>query len=130
MRWWDARARAHGALLAAHAAAVGALSEGPLRWSAWIGAAALAGLVLRKPAGGRSGSDPLFLKDIPCLPEGLFAGRGFEWTAEAAQEALERGRAMPRPERDLVLSESLLGQHVLILGTTGAGKTRLLELLA
>lgn len=130
VRWWDARARVHAGLLAAHAAAVGALSDGPLRWGAWIGAAALAGLALRRPGGGRPGDDPLFLAEPPRFEEGLFAGRGFEWTPEAAQEALERGSAVPRPEGDLVLPESLLAQHVLILGTTGTGKTRLLELLA
>lgn len=131
MRWWDARARAHAALLGAHAAAVGAMAEdGPLRWGAWSGAALLAGLVLRPPAGVRAGNDPLLLGEIPRCSEGFLAGRGYEWTPAAAQEALERGRAVPRPEADLVLPASLFEQHVLILGTTGTGKTRLLELLA
>ena len=70
------------------------------------------------------------LTACPSRPGGLLAGVGAEWTLDEAEALLERGRARRPPETDLVLPDGLLDRHVLILGTTGAGKSRLLELLA
>jgi len=70
------------------------------------------------------------LEAIPSSPGRVYLGQGFEWTLEAVQETLDTGRPCRRTEHSLFLSEALINQHLLILGTTGAGKTRLLELLA
>lgn len=87
---------------------------------------------------GRRNRDRLRIDDIP--PGGCYLGRGFTWSPphlQALQDAARRGfsggslHATGRPEeRDLFLPPELLGQHLLILGTTGVGKTRMLELLA
>ncbi len=69
---------------------------------------------------------------LPRVPEktgALYLGRGFEWTLEAAQETIESGETAWRREGDLFLPDAVLDQHVLILGSTGTGKSRLLELL-
>ncbi len=73
--------------------------------------------------------------DIVEIPDGVYLGRGFDWTPAHARMLLDRNEAdlhaLGRPaERDLFLPPDLLGQHVLVLGTTGVGKTRMLELLA
>jgi len=46
------------------------------------------------------------------------------------QETIESGTLARRTERSLFLPDTLLNQHLLVFGTTGIGKTRLLELLA
>lgn len=128
MRWWDTRARIHAVLAVANALALGFVGAGALRAAA-LGIAVF-GIVLllrsfrfRPPAA-------LFLSRIPSVPGGVFVGRGFEWTPEAAQELLDRGQPPWPSDGDLVLPDEALSQHCLILGTTGVGKTRLLELLA
>jgi conjugal transfer pilus assembly protein TraD len=78
--------------------------------------------------------------DLAVLPvDDILVGRGFEWTPALARALLDRAalgadggllHALGRPdERDLVVPPDLFGQHALVLGTTGVGKTRLLELL-
>lgn len=68
------------------------------------------------------------MASIPGEPGGTFVGRGFEWQVEDAERAIVGD--LPNWEgSDLFLPDRLLDQHVLILGTTGTGKTRLLELL-
>jgi conjugal transfer pilus assembly protein TraD len=124
VRGWDAAARIHAGLAAANALALGAVADGQLRSLAWAGAAAGAGLLLRSFRSPARGDAVRFPR------EGVLLGRGFEWTVAAAEETLEAGRPPERPEEDLVLPEELLGRHALVFGTTGAGKTRLLELLA
>ncbi len=79
------------------------------------------------------------LKDIPLRDKSVLLGRGFEWTpAEAAELAREAARGAGggaahalRADRqaDLWMDARDLEHHVLLLGTTGTGKTRMLELL-
>jgi len=82
---------------------------------------------------------PLPIDKLPTLPGRVYLGRGFEWTPAQAVE-LEREAARGEgagalhavgvaDERDLHLAEGELDLHMLILGTTGTGKTRLLEVL-
>src|SRR6185369_5970539 len=70
------------------------------------------------------------LESIPSSTGQIYLGQAFEWTLDAVQETLERGRPARRTEQPLFLPDWLLNQHLLVLGTTGVGKTRLLELLA
>ncbi len=72
--------------------------------------------------------------EIETIPGDVYLGRGFEWTPAHARLLLDRDGAdlhsLGRPaERNLFLPPDLLAQHILILGTTGVGKTRMLELL-
>jgi conjugal transfer pilus assembly protein TraD len=107
--------------------------------SRWHGLAAL-GAILPMRRLGRSlaerSRERFEIVDPPA--GGVYLGRGFEWTPGHARRLLDGadaacGRllhAIGRPdERDLFLPEELLGQHLLLLGTTGVGKTRMLELL-
>lgn len=68
------------------------------------------------------------LRRVPRRTGALFAGEGREWTTREAESALLQGSAPWRPG-SLFLPLPLLEQHALILGTTGTGKSRLLELL-
>ncbi|WP_242470760.1 conjugative transfer system coupling protein TraD [Thiocystis violacea] len=103
----------------------------------------------------RLGGQPLAFLDPERLrahgqrrPEDLWLGWGFDWNAEHAQLALELIRVGPErivpPHPDLGahwlhglsphetpvwLPVSHSAGHLLIVGTTGSGKTRLLELL-
>jgi conjugal transfer pilus assembly protein TraD len=88
---------------------------------------------------GRHGRAALELETLPVLPGRAYLGRGFEWTP-AQTTALEREAARgsgthalhavgAADERDLHLAASELDLHLLILGSTGTGKTRLLEVL-
>jgi conjugal transfer pilus assembly protein TraD len=87
---------------------------------------------------------------LPAGPESTYLGHGFEWeipdserliyaAARGIAPALEtanryggnwviHGLGMDR-EAPLFLPDDLLNQHSLILGTTGVGKTRMLEVL-
>ena len=87
----------------------------------------------------RQGRGALVLDVLPVLPGRVYLGRGFEWTpvqtAELEREAA-RGSGTgalhgvgAADERDLHLATSELDLHLLILGSTGTGKTRLLEVL-
>ncbi len=129
MRWWDGGARMRAGLAAANALALAALGEGWLRAAAAAGAA-LGVLLLARSFLGTAALRPLVLETPPARAGEVLLGRGFEWTLESAEETLESGRLAQRPEADLFLPDAILGQHLLLLGTTGAGKTRLLELLA
>lgn len=88
---------------------------------------------------GLKGRRPLSIDGLPTLPGRVYLGRGFEWTPSRAVE-LEREAARGEganalhavgvaDECDLHLAEAELDLHMLILGTTGTGKTRLLEVL-
>ena len=71
------------------------------------------------------------LGTLPKRRQAVYAGVGYEWNvceAEGflAESSVEWDGTRSHP---LFLEENLLGQHLLILGTTGTGKTRLLELL-
>jgi conjugal transfer pilus assembly protein TraD len=129
MRWWDLGVRVRVALVALTAAGLATLSSGWARIG-WAGFAfAAAGLIFRSLRSSVLRKDPS-LETIPSSPAGVYVGQGFEWTLEAVQETLETNRPCRRTEHSLFLPEGLLNQHLLILGTTGTGKTRLLELLA
>ena len=129
MGGWDTRVRIRAVLFAAHAAALAAVCDGSARWCAAAAAAALAWATLRSLA--RAGPPPdRRLAVVPALQGALFAGTGSEWGCAAAEELLERGEATWPTEGALVLPDALVDRHVLVLGTTGAGKSRLLELLA
>jgi conjugal transfer pilus assembly protein TraD len=129
MRWWDGRARAHAGLAALNAAALAFLAEGALRWAA-VGAAVLGAALIAASLRAHRVAPPRVLPRVPGRDGAIYLGRGFEWTLEAAEETLESGRPAARPEGDLFLPDRQLDQHVLILGSTGTGKSRLLELLA
>lgn len=85
-------------------------------------------------AGRRSGPRPsALLEEVPIRKGFVYVGAGREWRVSDSRElreAVAAGRA-PAEGRgiDLFMPLSLLGQHALLLGTTGSGKTRLLELL-
>jgi len=93
---------------------------------------------------------------VPLLSSQTYVGRGFAWTLGHARELLElsaSGRieeikrdlggdghlgagyylhglgTSSGAEKDLFIDNRLLAQHTLVVGTTGSGKTRLLELL-
>ncbi|MBV8880232.1 MAG: type IV secretion system DNA-binding domain-containing protein [Planctomycetaceae bacterium] len=129
MLWWDGAVRMRVALIALNAALLAGYSGGALRLGAALLAAAAAALLLnswllRRAPGGT------LLARAPELPGSIYLGEGFEWTVEALEESLETGRSALRSEHPLWIPDRLLGQHVLVLGTTGTGKSRLLELLA
>jgi len=128
MRWWDAGVRWKAGLAAANALALGVTTPGWVRAAAF-GAAALGVLLLLRSFRFRP-PETMTLAEVPRVEGGVLLGRGFEWTPGIAQESLDSGREPWPSDGDLVLSDSLLSQHVLLLGTTGVGKTRLLELLA
>lgn len=128
MRGWDGSAQLHAALLALNALALAAVVEGFARALAAAGAVTVLLLVARS-MGRRAPRDPLVMTRIPKQPGAVYLGEGFEWLVDAAEETLESGAAARRPERGLFLPDDVLAQHMLILGSTGTGKTRLLELL-
>jgi len=77
-----------------------------------------------------SASPRMLLSRLPRKSDSLFVGNGREWTTVDAEEALGSSPSSSRVALSpLFLSNATLQQHALILGTTGAGKTRLLELL-
>jgi hypothetical protein len=88
---------------------------------------------------GLRGRGPLPIDGLPTLPGRVYLGRGFEWTPALAvdlEREASRGAGANAlhavgvaDERDLHLAESELDLHMLILGSTGTGKTRLLEVL-
>lgn len=122
------RARLLAVAVALHALALAALCHGVSRLL-W-GAAALLALLPLARAGLRARPRSTPLASIPLRPGGLLAGLGAEWTPADAQALLERGEVAWPAEKDWLLPDAHLDRHVLILGTTGAGKSRLLELLA
>jgi conjugal transfer pilus assembly protein TraD len=129
MRWWDAGVRVRAGLVAANALALAWAAEGPLRWAASaLGAGAL--VLIARSLRRRGEPGPVTLARTPAREGALFAGRGFEWTVDAAQETVESGREAARGESELWLPDRLLDQHVLVAGATGSGKSRLLEVLA
>lgn len=73
----------------------------------------------------------LILRTPPAREDHVYVGRGFEWEAADAEQALLQDALAWDASRsqDLFLPERLLDQHLLILGTTGTGKTRMMELL-
>ncbi|PZQ48817.1 MAG: conjugal transfer protein [Rhodovulum sulfidophilum] len=99
------------------------------------------------------GQEVLFM-DLPelsakMLPDRMFLGTGFDWSAQLAQRVADlyrshetfdsvRGRGQgatflhglgAEKERAIYLLDDESKGHVLIVGTTGAGKTRLFDLL-
>lgn len=129
MRWWDRAVRIRVLLVALNAVALAVVSTGGLRICASVVGALAVAAVLRSLRGSTP-REELPLEDVPRLSGSVLLGRGFEWTLDALQETIDSGRLPHRTEGPLQLSDDLLGQHILILGTTGTGKTRMLELLA
>jgi len=74
------------------------------------------------------------LDDLPSRDGHAFVGRGYAWTPACAREirdAATDGRTFASPgSRELFVPDAELDKHMLILGTTGSGKSRLLEILA
>jgi len=128
MRWWDRGVRIRVALIALNAMGLALVASDEVRLAS-SSLALIAGLmIVRSIRCGRAPSETP-LAAPPRIDGGLYLGRGFEWMLDAAQETIEQGRPARRTEQSLVLPDAMLNQHVLILGTTGTGKTRLLELL-
>lgn len=127
MRWWDGRVRWRGGLVMANALCLAFVAEGALRWGA-LAAGVGAGLLLLRSLRFRPPPGTLEIARIPGREGAMYLGRGYEWTVEDSEDALEGVEAPPR-EADLFLPDDVLAGHVLALGTTGSGKTRLLELL-
>lgn len=90
------------------------------------------------------------VEKIPSKPEHTFVGRGFAWSGDHVErlQALTLDGVSLSPERkdelagnamlqgvggaalrDLFIPNSLLNQHLFVLGAPGSGKTRFLELL-
>ena len=119
----------HGTIVAALSVPLGMASIFPLE--SW-----LHDRIRRRALHGRP---TLRIDALPLVPGRVYLGRGFEWTPERAVElAQEASRgaggnalhAVGAPEeRDLHLAETELEHHLLILGSTGVGKTRMLEAL-
>lgn len=88
---------------------------------------------------GLKGRGPLSIDALPTLPGRVYLGRGFEWTpAQAVDLDREAARGSGAAalhavgvadECDLHLALSELDLHLLLLGSTGTGKTRMLEVL-
>lgn len=129
MRWWDACARWRVGLASANAAALAWVADGRIRAAAALVAVTGVALIVRSLRCGAP-SGVLAIPAAPKVEGAAFIGRGFEWTPATAQEFLETDRAPWPSDRDLFLPDELLDRHLLLLGTTGVGKTRLLELLA
>lgn len=128
MRWWDAGVRVRVACIAIIAGGLGFVSTGGVRAAAGA-LAVVAGTMLVRSFRCRTVAPEPPLEAPPDMAGGLYVGQGFEWTLEALQETIESGVTAHRAEHPLLLPDALLNQHVLVLGTTGTGKTRLLELL-
>jgi conjugal transfer pilus assembly protein TraD len=129
MRWWDFGVRIRMACIAFIAAALAFFSSGGMRGGASAVSLLACFMILRSLRFKTAPPEPL-LDAPPEAPGGVYVGEGFEWTIEAVQESIQTGECARRAERPLVLCDPLLNQHILVLGTTGTGKTRLLELLA
>ena len=129
MRGWDGSVRVHVGLVALNALALAGVSNGTMKGSAMIGAVATF-LLLVLSFGGGCPKGVLRISGLPCRPGFMSIGRGFEWADGEAQETITTGGNVWRTERELFLSDAQLSQHLLILRSTGTGKTRLLELLA
>ena len=90
-----------------------------------------------------------FAQRMPTWRGYLWVGRGFDWEGRHAQEALDLMRAGPQrfaprdhdrlgatwihglggADRDMTVPLSHTEGHLLVVGTTGCGKTRLFDLL-
>ncbi len=128
MRWWDCGVRIRVALIALNALGLAIVASNEVR-PASAALAVIAGLmIVRSLRCGRAPSETA-LAAPPRITGGVYLGQGFEWMLDAAEETIEQGRAARRTECPLILPDAMLNQHILILGTTGTGKTRLLELL-
>lgn len=129
MLWWDDGVRVRVGLLAANVAALAWVTDSFTR-AAWGAVAVLLLLLVWRSLQLRKQSRPQVLDRVPQRMDGLLIGRGAEWTVEVLQDFIESGAESPLKEEELLLPLPLLGQHVLVMGSTGTGKSRLLELLA
>jgi len=129
MRWWTPLVRIRVGLVALNALALAFFSDGLFRPAALVLCGITASLIVRSL---RCAAVPAErpLEAVPRFEGALCLGQGFEWTLESVQETVDTGTAARRTELPLLLPDSLIGQHILILGTTGTGKSRLLELVA
>jgi conjugal transfer pilus assembly protein TraD len=129
MKWWDGGVRRRVSLAVVNAAVLAAAAHGAVRWAA-LGASAIGMLLVLRSLRFGAPSGTWTLPCVPCVPGAALIGRGFEWTVETAQDFMDGGPVAWPSDRELFLPDELLARHLLILGTTGVGKTRLLELLA
>lgn len=129
MRWWDRGVRVRVGLILLNAAGLAVVTAGPLRLG-WSIVSVLAMLLLIRSWRMAGVPEDVPLERIPESPGAVYLGQGFEWTVDAVQETVESGVPATRSETALFLTDQLLNQHLLAFGTTGIGKTRLLELLA
>jgi conjugal transfer pilus assembly protein TraD len=129
MRWWDGAVRIRAGLVVLNLLALAGVTQGWVR-AGCLAAAAAGSALLGTSVLRRRPVRDLVVPEVPERPGHVYAGRGFEWTVDSAQETLETGRLAEGRERDLFLPETLLSMHMLVLGSTGTGKSRLLEILA
>ena len=75
----------------------------------------------------RPDEGPAALAELRSRADNVYLGRGYPWTPECARRLRDAAMAAQQPapprSRDLYLPEHELARHVLILGTTGSGKT-------
>jgi conjugal transfer pilus assembly protein TraD len=129
MRWWDRRVRIAAAVVVVNASALSVVTHGGVRIAAGLFALTVVAAIVRSLLLAAAPQEAP-LVDVPSPEGAVYLGEGFEWTLEALEETLESGKPAVRASRPLLLPDRMLGQHILVLGTTGTGKSRLLELLA
>lgn len=129
MRWWDRSVRMRVGLIGLSSVGLAVVSAGPFRLG-WSLVAVLSLVMLVRSWRMAVVPEDSPIETIPTSPGAVYLGEGFEWTVDAVQETVESATPATRPESSLFLPDRLLNQHLLAFGTTGIGKTRLLELLA
>jgi len=123
MRWWGWRRRIRVLLVALNALALAGISRGGIRMAAAAVAAVAGAGIARSLRCSQAPAEPPMI-DVPSFPGSILLGRGFRMDdSTPCRNRRERQTADPH-RGSAAAPDELLGQHLLILGTTGTGKTR------